>query len=152
VVATVATVAAVRALAVEPLRVSSESMAPTLRAGDRVLVEKISRHLGPPGRGDLVTFASPEDAELVLKRVVGSPGDEVALRDGELYVNGRRMHEPYVDRSHLDGVYYGPVTVPAGHVLVMGDNRESSVDSRRYGPVPADRLRGRLLTRVWPLR
>jgi signal peptidase I len=140
----------VRATVAEPLRVSSESMAPTLERGDAVLIDKL--RVGQLHRGDLVAFRAPDDGRLALKRVVGLAGDRVAIRDAVLSVDDRPVPEPYVDHSRIDSVYYGPVTVPAGHVLVMGDNRGNSVDSRNYGPVAADRVEGRVLVRLWPPR
>jgi signal peptidase I len=136
-----------RAWLAEPLTVSSDSMNPTLSRGDTVVVEKVGR----PGRGDLVAFHSPQDGELALKRVVGLPGDRVELRDAELYVNGRRVRESFVDHSSIDGTYFGPVTVPSRSVFVLGDRRAGSVDSRVYGAVPIGGVVGTVVVRVWPL-
>jgi signal peptidase I len=139
-----------RALVAEPLQVSSESMSPTLERGDAVLVDKLGPRVGRLHRSDLVAFRAPDDGRLALKRVVGLAGDRVAIRDAILFVDDRPVPEPYVDHTRIDSVYYGPVTVPAGHVLVMGDNRGNSVDSRAYGPVAAERIEGRVLIRLWP--
>ena len=135
-----------RAYVVEPVRVSSDSMSPTLEQGDVVLVQKVDR---TPGRGDLVTFDSPVDGERNVKRVVGVAGDVVAIRDAVLHVNGRRVEEPYVDLASIDALYYGPVTVPGGTVLVLGDRRAGSIDSRRFGPLPLESLTGVVLVRLW---
>lgn len=136
-----------------PHRVGSDSMAPTLRAGDVVVVQRAGAGaVKGLHRGDLVTFRAPDDGLETVKRVVGLPGDEVAVEDAVLVVNGRPVDEPYVDASRIDGLYYGPVKVPLRSVLVMGDNRSVSVDSRDYGPVKVRRLTGRVLLRVWPLR
>ena len=75
---------------------------------------------------------------------------EVAIKDAELFVDEHRVDEPYVDHASIDGVYFGPVTVPAGSVFVMGDHRETSIDSRSYGPIRAADIDGRLLLRVGP--
>lgn len=139
---------ALRAWAVEPLVISSGSMGPTLLAGDHVLIEKL-RPSSTWRRGHLLAFTAP-DGTLMVKRAVGLPGDRVGLRDGGLVVNGRRVAEPYVDQADVDGVYYGPVRVPAGHVLVMGDDRGASIDSRRFGPVPFTQVEGRVLAVLWP--
>lgn len=136
-----------RTLVVEPVRVASASMAPTLRAGDVVVVNK---HDHTPGRGDLITFRSPEDGARVLKRVVGVGGDVVAIEDAMLYVNGVRIREPYVDHESIDALYYGPVTVATGSVLVMGDSRADSIDSRLYGPVSVGEVTGTVIARLWP--
>lgn len=138
-----------RAMVVEPMAIPSGSMAPTLRAGDHVLVEKLSAS-SSWRRGDLLAFRAP-DGTLMVKRAVGVAGDRVALRDGVLVVNGQRVEEPYVDQRTVDGVYYGPVRVPADHVLFMGDSRGSSVDSRRFGPVDVAAVEGRVVSLVWPL-
>lgn len=137
-----------RAMVVEPMVIPSGSMAPTLRAGDHVLVEKLSAS-SSWRRGDLLAFRAPEGT-LMVKRAVGLAGDRVALRDGVLVVNGQRVAEPYVDQRTVDGVYYGPVRVPAGHVLFMGDSRGASVDSRRFGPVDVAAVEGRVVSLVWP--
>jgi signal peptidase I len=149
VVATVAVLGvlvAVRLFVAEPMRVPSVSMQPTLRPGDHVVLARTTT----AGRGDLVVFASPSSGELLVKRVVATGGDEVGIEDGELVVNGRQVSEPYVDHRLLDGVYFGPVTVPAGSIFVLGDNRTASTDSREFGPVPAGAALGRVVARVWP--
>lgn len=142
----VVAVAVVRGTVVETVRVSGDSMSPTLLDGDVVLV---SRTGGAPARGDLITFSAPDDGQPVVKRVVGVAGDVVAIRDAVLVVDGVEVVEDYVDPAVIDGLYYGPVTVPEASVLVLGDEREGSVDSRSYGAVGLDALRGRVLTRLW---
>jgi signal peptidase I len=89
-------------------------------------------------------------AGLLVKRVVGVGGDRVGLEDGELVVNGATVAEPYVNHRLLDGVYFGPVTVPAGRLFVMGDNRTDSTDSRSFGPVGGDAVVGRVVGRIFP--
>ena len=122
----------VRTFVLRSLTVSSTSMEPTLCPGDRLLVDLWDPDLGDLTRGDLV----------------GLPGDEVAIRDALLYVNGHRVDEPYVDHKSIDALFYGPVVVPADRFLVLGDARASSIDSRAYGPVPADRLIGTVALRM----
>jgi signal peptidase I len=141
----------VREYVAEPFAIPSESMAPTLRPGDHVLVEKLSYRFGPPRRGDLVVFKAPDGGALAVKRIVGLAGDRVAIVDGVLAVNGRLQRETYVDQRRVDSVYFGPVVVPSGDVFVMGDNRADSHDSRDYGAVPRRSLIGRVLTTLWPL-
>ena len=140
-----------RAYVAEPFAIPSESMAPTLRPGDHVLVEKLSYRFGSPRRGDLVVFRAPDGGSLAVKRIVGLAGDRVAIEDGVLAVNGRLQREPYVDQSSIDSVYFGPVVVPRGDVFVMGDNRADSHDSRDYGAVPRRSLIGRVLVTLWPV-
>ncbi len=141
----------VRAYVAEPFAIPSESMAPTLRPGDHVLVEKLSYRFGSPRRGDLVVFRSPDGGALAVKRIVGLAGDRVAIEDGVLAIDGHVQREPYVDHATVDSVYFGPVVVPRGDVFVMGDNRADSHDSRDYGAVPRRSLIGRVLTTLWPV-
>lgn len=98
----------------------------------------------------IVTFPSPQDGTLTIKRVVAVGGQRVAIRDAELVVDERVVGEPYVDHASIDGVFFGPVTVPVGTVFVMGDHRETSVDSRVYGPIRTADIEGRLLLRIGP--
>ena len=140
-------VVGLRAEVVEPVRVASDSMAPTLRQGEVVVVNKRAR---TPARDDLVTLRSPQDGERVLKRVVGVGGDVVAIRDAILYVNDVEVQEPYVDHESIDALYYGPVTVTKGSVLVLGDSRADSIDSRSYGEVSLRDVTGTVVVRLWP--
>jgi signal peptidase I len=131
--------------ALEPLRVSSQSMSPTLVAGDQVVVDKLSVHWRPPSEGELVVFRDPQRRELVVKRVVAVSGQTVAIEDAELVVDGAVRHEPQVDLSRIDSTYFGPVTVPPDAVFVLGDNRSESIDSRTYGAVPLGDVVGRVV-------
>ena len=132
----------------DPARVSSGSMAPTVCTGDVVVVD----HLGP-ARGlavdDIVTFPSPTDGTEQIKRVVALGGQRVAIADAQLLVDDRPVPEPYVDLATIDGVYFGPVVVPPGSVFVLGDDRERSIDSRAFGPVPVEDVDGRLTATLW---
>lgn len=145
----VATVVVVRTQFLDIASVSSDSMAPTVCTGDTVLLARLH-----DGRavdvGDIVTFPSPQDGTSTIKRVVALGGQQVAIRDAELVVDEHQVDEPYVDHASIDGVYFGPVTVPDGSVFVMGDHRETSIDSRNYGPIRAADIDGRLLLRVSP--
>lgn len=132
----------------DPARVSSGSMSPTVCTGDVVIVD----HLAPRGHlrvGDIVTFPSPVTDAEQIKRVVALAGQSVEIADAVLQVDGRPVKEPYVDTASIDGVYFGPVIVPEGTVFLMGDDREISVDSRAYGPVPVSRIDGRLAATLW---
>lgn len=132
----------------DTVRVSSGSMAPTVCTGDLVVVD----HLAPTRGltvGDIVTFPRPGDGAEQIKRVVATGRQTVAIADAVLLVDGRPVDEPYVDLATIDGVYFGPVTVPAGDVFVMGDDRELSVDSRSFGPVPEEGVDGRLVGTLW---
>ena len=148
VVVLVAGVATARLTVFDPVRVSSGSMAPTVCTGDVVVVD----HLGP-ARGlavdDIVTFPSPTDGTEQIKRVVALGGQRVAIADAQLLVDDRPVPEPYVDLATIDGVYFGPVVVPLGSVFVLGDDRERSIDSRAFGPVPVEDVDGRLTATLW---
>jgi signal peptidase I len=146
----VAALALARFFVAEPFRIDSGSMEPTLRAGDRVLVDKRAYRDEPPRRGDLVAFRAPRTGDVTLKRAIGLPGDTVAIEDGVLVVNGRRQSESYADPDAIDSVYFGPARVPARSVFVLGDNRADSIDSRRFGPVAQRSLIGRVEFRLWP--
>jgi signal peptidase I len=129
------------------MRVDSGSMAPTVATGDLLVVERGS---GPIGRRDVVAVPHPGTGALLVKRVVALGGEQVALADGVLVVDGEVVCEPAIDPSRLDGVWFGPVTVPAGEVFLMGDDRGSSIDSRVFGTVPATEVVGLVRVRVWP--
>ena len=90
---------------------------------------------------------SPEDGNAAVKRAIAFAGQTVAIEDSVLVVDGVQQAEPGIDHSRIDGTYFGPVTVPAGHVFVLGDNRAGSIDSRIYGSVPLESLQATVL---WP--
>jgi signal peptidase I len=134
--------------------IPSLSMAPTLKVNDRVLVNKLSYDLHEVNRGDLVVFESPPNegsqTKDLIKRVIGLPGETVESRDGQIYINGQVLEEPYLGPD----VTTGPlekVTVPADHLWVMGDNRPNSRDSRFFGAIPESLVIGRAFIRVWPV-
>ena len=148
----------VRPFVAEPMYVPSESMAPTLQVGDRVLTNKLAYYLSDPERGDLVVFedTGKQKGEDTVKRVIGLPGDEISVEDGTLLVNREPLDEPYLDTRAGDAQKtpaletFGPVFVPKDHVFVMGDNRANSYDSRFFGPVPNENLVGEVSLRFWP--
>jgi len=131
----------------------TESMVPTIEAGtDRVLANKFIYRFVEPERGDIVVLEDPNGGEQpLLKRVVGLPGEEIRVQGGLLFVDGRRIEEPYLNVDEVpDPSVFGPVTVPEGRVFVMGDNRGRSGDSRVFGPVPIESLEGEAFLRFWP--
>ena len=142
--APVVTLVVLRAAVLDLVEVSSGSMEPTYCAGDRLLVLTVG---GAPARGDVVTFAAPDTGETTLKRVAAVDGEELEVSDGVLSVAGVPVPEPYVDPAAVDATFFGPVVVPEGQVFVLGDEREVSVDSRDFGPVPVASVRGRVLLR-----
>lgn len=141
----------VRPFVVEAFWIPSASMVPTLKYGDRVLVNKFIYRFTEPQRGDIIVFKSVEgDGQDLIKRVVGVPGDEIAVRGGTLFVNGEPQKEPYVNKKYPDKSFYAPTTVPKDHVFAMGDNRANSQDSRVFGPVPEKNIEGEAFLRFWP--
>jgi signal peptidase I len=132
--------------------VGSESMVPTLEVWDRVLINKLAYDLDEPERGDIVLFRSPDGGEdPLIKRVVGLPGDKIAVCYDRLYVSGEPQREPYVNDDFRElQTPYGPREVPADHVFVMGDNRGNSQDSRVFGPLPKENIEGEAFLRFWP--
>ncbi len=137
-----------RMVFVDTANVLSDSMSPTLCTGDTVVLARL--HNGDRvQRNDIVTFPSPRDGEQTIKRVVATQGETVVIKDALLYVDGLVVDEPYVDHASIDGVYTETVTVPEGTVYVMGDDREVSIDSRVFGPVPTAVIDGRFLFRLW---
>jgi signal peptidase I len=122
-------------------------MAPTLAVGDLVVVE---RSAGPVRRMDVIAVEDPVGDGLLVKRAVGLGGDTVGIEDGVLVVNGTPVCERAVDQSRVDGVYFGPVTVPAGRVFLLGDERSASIDSRDFGPLADSAMVGLVRVRLWP--
>jgi len=144
----------VKPFVVEAFRIPSESMVPTLDVGDRILANKFIYYISEPKRGDMVVFESVEggDDETLIKRVVGVAGDEIHVQNGTLYVNGKAQEEPYLNRAQGPSMSsFGPTTVPRGRVFVMGDNRDNSGDSRIFGPVPLENVKGEAFLRFWPV-
>jgi signal peptidase I len=156
-----------RTYVIQSFYIPSPSMVPTLAVGDRIMVNKLSYDLHDVHRGDIVVFKRPpleqQDFPDLVKRVIGLPGESVSTKDGHVYINGKLLNEPWLpdspasytgalpDDQHPQYNMPGPVTVPAGHYFVMGDNRTDSEDSRFFGPIPKDLIVGRAMAVVWPL-
>ena len=144
----------VRTFLLQAFSIPSGSMESTLEIRDRLLVNKLSYQFGDLERGDIVVFEKPDDVaspyDDLIKRVIGLPGDVVEGRDDQVFVNGEALDEPYLDANTITSAF-GPETVPADHVWVMGDNRGNSSDSRVFGPIETDRVRGEAFLRYWPL-
>lgn len=131
-------------------RVYGSSMEPNLYTDQRLVVEKISYHLHSPQRGDVVVIRMPRQGpELLIKRIIGLPGETIEVREGQVYIDGQAIQEDYLTQP-TNGTY-GPLTIPAGQVFVMGDNRGASNDSRSFGPVEFERLVGRAWVSYWPI-
>jgi signal peptidase I len=124
----------VRWWVLEPISIASASMEPTLLTGVSLFQDKVTLRLRPLQRGDIIVFRSPVgEAHDLVKRVIALPGESVELRDKKVFIAGREIDEPYVKHSRggerLEGDSLGPLVVPAGHLFVLGDNRDESRDS-----------------------
>jgi signal peptidase I len=175
----------IQAFAVKPYRIPSGSMLPTLKPGQRILVDRFSHRLGGnPRIGDITVFTPPAGAETgdcgvagqgpfydgaaslascsrptarrgdttFVKRVVGLPGDTIAVHDGHVIRNGWPAREPFASSCGGPECNLAPITVPAGSYFLMGDNRGNSDDSRFWGPVPRAWIIGKALATYWPPR
>ena len=174
----------IQAFAVKPYRIPSESMLPTLKPGQRILVDRFSHRLGgDPELGDVTVFLPPKGADdgtcghagegpfyaggpetrrscsqptrthsdtTFVKRVVGMPGDTIAVVNGRVIRNGRRTSEPFASSCSMAECNLNPITVPEGSYFLMGDNRGNSDDSRFWGPVPRDWIIGKAVVSYWP--
>ncbi|MDH3494036.1 MAG: signal peptidase I, partial [Acidobacteriota bacterium] len=141
----------------QPVVVEGTSMVPQLENGERLLVNKLiyydieSFRWGHIERGDIVVFWYPKDpTKSYVKRVVGLPGETVAIRNGVVYVDGVELSEPYIDIEHNQALPNSPpVEVDDFHYFVMGDNRDNSSDSRIWGVVPSKYIYGKAFFRYW---
>jgi signal peptidase I len=136
---------------IKPFTIHQVSMKPTLQEGDRILLNRVVYHFRDPKAGDVIVFHSPVNVkEDLVKRIVAVAGEEVAVHDGALYVNGVAKSEPYLLQQHFSGSY--PATIiPDGYVFVMGDNRNNSGDSRLFGPIPTSSVIGEAFFIYWPI-
>jgi len=160
---------ALKAWVVNPYRIPSSSMEPTLhcarpapgceaRFSDRVLANRLIYHFRDPKRGEIIVFQTPPAAQArcgaggtFVKRLIGLPGDVVSERDGYVYINGKQLDEPYLKPERRD--HEPPRSfprVPPGHYFFMGDNRQQSCDSRQWGSVPRKNLIGEVFFVYWP--
>jgi signal peptidase I len=161
-------VLAIKQWVINPYRIPSSSMEPTLhcarpaigceaRFSDRVLACRICYDLGSPKRGDVVVFNTPPRAALVcgsggvfVKRLIGLPGETWQEKNGYIYINGKKLDEPYIKPDRRGAESLPPVKIPKGQYFMMGDNREGSCDSRKWGTVPRDNLIGKVVATYWP--
>jgi signal peptidase I len=131
-------------LVVTAVEVKGISMAPTLAAGDRLILNRFAYLHREPQRGELVVLKDPETGELIVKRIVGLPFETVIMQNDAAYVNGHRLSEPYAAKTHRpDYSSFGKAMfVPRDHYFVLGDNRSRSLDSRMFGPVTRESILG----------
>ena len=136
----------------QPFKVEGSSMMPNLQTAQRIMVNKLVARLGKIKRGDVVIFWYPFDpSRTYVKRVIGLPGEMVEIRRGYVYVNGRRLSEPYLLPSYRDDRDFKPVAVKPAHYYILGDHREISNDSRYFGQVPQKYILGKAMFIYWPL-
>jgi len=165
----VAIVLAIKAWAINPYRIPSSSMEPTLhcatpgmgclaRFSDRVLANRFIYHFRDPRRGEIIVFDTPPAAKercgaggVFVKRVIGLPGELWEEKSGYIYIDHSKLNEPYIkpDRRDLSGTYAAR-RIPKGQYFMMGDNRQSSCDSRVWGTVPRKKLIGEVFFTYWP--
>ncbi|HET8607319.1 MAG TPA: signal peptidase I [Gaiellaceae bacterium] len=164
----VAIVFALKQWIVNPYRIPSSSMEPTLHCArpgaeceasisDRVLACRFCYDFRAPRRGDIVVFDTPPAAKrdcgeggTYVKRLIGLPGDTWAERNGVVYIDGKPLHEPYIPDTSRDAYDYSPRKIPPGRYFFMGDNRKFSCDSRRWGTVPRRDIIGLVFATYWP--
>ena len=157
-------VMAMRMFIFSPILVDGASMMPTYEDGDKVIVNKISKHLSGIDRFDVIVFEAPIGKDYI-KRVIGLPGDHIAFEGDTLYVNGKALEEPYLDEYKEQLLDNGLLTynftlesltdyqvIPEGYLFVLGDNRRKSDDSRdpSVGLVPMEKVLGKANIRVYP--
>jgi signal peptidase I len=177
IVGAIAIVLAIKAWVVNPYRIPSSSMEPTLhcarpasgclsRFSDRVLANRLIYHFRDPHRGEIIVFKVPDLARercgaggVFVKRIIGLPGETWEERHGDIYINGKKLNEPYVkpDRRDTQTLTLRDIPprntytrIPKDYYLMMGDNRSSSCDSRRWGLVPRKNLIGEVFATYWP--
>jgi signal peptidase I len=164
----VGVVLAVKTWVVNPYRIPSSSMEPTLHCArpgfkceagisDRVLAARFIYHFRDPKRGDVIVFDTPPAAATkcgmggtYVKRLIALPGETWQERDGVVYIDGKRLAEPYLRADRRDHETHPRRTIPPGHYFFMGDNRQWSCDSRKWGTVPRANLIGKVVARYWP--
>jgi signal peptidase I len=126
----------------KPVRVEGTAMMPTFHDGDRILMDE---NIGELKRGDVVSFLYPKDtSKWYIKRVIGLPGETVEIRVGKIYINGQILDEPYLDESYNQAKSsFAPRPVAENNYFVIGDNRDNSSDSRYWGTVPRELIKGK---------
>jgi signal peptidase I len=155
----------IRAFVVQAFKIPSGSMEPTLLVGDHILVNKFIYGIklpyfqttlipiSTPARGDIIVFIYPEDrSKDFIKRVIGIPGDKIQMQDKQILINGKPFddkHGYYDERAGNTNRSFGPVVVPKDQYFVMGDNRDHSMDSRFWGFVPSEDIKGKAFIIYW---
>lgn len=160
VVISLAIIIPVRYFLIQPFYVQGSSMEPTFHNSEYLIIDEISYRFGEPERGDVVVFKYPRDPkEFFIKRIIGLPGEKVKFKEGKIYIyNDTYEHGVVLDEEYLrPGLQTDPlqssriVELEENEYYVLGDNRNSSKDSRMFGPVKKELIEGRVLFRGWPL-
>lgn len=134
---------------VQNFRIQGPCMEPNLHDGQRLVINKIVYHLHPPQRGDIIVFRCPFDPKRdFIKRVIGLPGEEVEVKRGRVYINGRELKEPYV--ANPATYSWGPKVLGPDEFFVLGDNRSNSNDSHNWGPLHRKYIVGKACISYWP--
>jgi signal peptidase I len=164
----------IKTFLIQPFWIPSESMLPTIEVNDRVMVNKLAYNWGEPHRGDVVVFRDPREEEIeesvpeavirsvleavgirtrgrddLIKRVIGLPGETVEVKDNRVIIDGTPIEEPYLPEVFMPDE--PAITIGDTEVFVMGDNRNASFDSRRFGPIPLEDLVGEAFVTIWPI-
>ena len=138
-------------LGVQNFRVEGFSMQPTLQSNQYLLVNKVAYMVGEPERGDIVVFRLPQDPKRdLIKRIVALPGEEVEVRGGVVYIDGKPLEEPYIRDKPL--YFFSKKKVPDGEFFVLGDNRNNSFDSHVWDFLPREYLIGKAWVSYWPVQ
>jgi len=138
----------------QPVKVEGTSMMPSIEDQERIFINKFLYRfgIGDITRGDTVVFWYPGDpSKSFIKRVIGTPGDRVEVREGKVILNGKPLAEPYVPDYYRDHQSVDALTVPENEYFVLGDHRSSSSDSRSWGPVHRRHIYGKAVFVYWPL-
>lgn len=163
VIVAIAVVAAVllRLFVVQTFFIPSTSMSPTLQVGDRIVVDKLAYHLHGVGRGDIIVFNAPKAVAtdcattdtVLVKRVIGLPGETISDRNDIVYINGKPLAEPWLPKNdpNTKTTPFPPYHIPKNNYFVMGDNRTGSCDSRYWGTVTRSEIIGKADLRIWPI-
>lgn len=143
-------------LILQPHKIKGASMEPNFPDGEYLLTDKLSYRLHEPERGDVVVFKAPgASGEEFIKRIIGLPQEEISIKTGKVYINGKKLTETYLSENVMTetGAFVeegGKAAVPSDHYFVLGDNRSSSSDSRVWGFVRKDKITGRAWVIYWP--
>lgn len=136
---------------IQPVRVEGTSMQPGLEDQEHVFISRLPCRLTGIQRGDVVVFSLPQDPDKsYIKRVVGLPGETVAIRAGQVFIDNRPLPEPYLRTSFQDRGNTPALRIPSGHYFVLGDHRNVSFDSRDWGPIPSSAISGKAVLKYWP--